>query len=152
MHTIENDEDNDAHVKGLCDCIEGSSSHHVHEGIDSLNFVKRVFRCIPQSENKNMKSAKKEFWRSIFICYPKENVSTKQSCQEGLTILSNFLKNDQLSKFSMKGMTQIDMHDGEDSVLAFDDYFLDEDIKKFLEKQFDRSDCSYVHREEVMSQ
>ena len=32
------------------------------------------------------------------------------------------------------------MHDGEDSVPALDDCFLDEDVKKFLEEHFDRSD------------
>ena len=35
----------------------------------------------------------------------------------------------------MKEINAIDMHDGEDSIPALDDYFLDEDIGMFLENQ-----------------
>lgn len=104
------------------------------DDIDNLNLVDMVSQRVPDSDNMRApQSATESYPRTIFIRYPEGNESTPETRQEGLQALRRFFQDRRFSEYPPNRIDLVDLTD-EDNPPALDEYFLDDDIKRFMEE------------------
>ena len=104
------------------------------EPIDNLNITGMVHQRKPNSNNEKMTTAFGETYpRTIFIRYPTNNESNSGTRQEGLQAIKTFLQDKRFTEYPPDDIDLIDLTNENDPP-ALDEYFMDNDIKTFMEE------------------
>lgn len=121
-------------VNTLKDYMNGKISL-TSEELDKINLVDYVTRRVPNSDNETLTTAPHETYPSnLFIRYPSIEGSTPETRKEGLEAIKAFLQDTRFNKYPPKEIDLIDLSvEDETMVPSLDEYFMDEDIRTFVE-------------------
>jgi len=128
---------NDACTNSLQKVLDGQLEC---DYIAEANFVEHVVQRIPGSDSQimcNSDPKKSSFWRCVFIRCP-EGGSTEESRQEGLQLLEKFFMDEKHIQCVPDDVDAVDLSN-EDDPPALDEFFLDRDIRRFMELDIDMS-------------
>ena len=78
------------------------------------------------------------FWRCVILRYPPGGESTHETRQEGLALLSTFLKDPSYTRYPPANITLIDETD-EDNPPSLDHYLFDETIQEVMTEDIDET-------------
>ena len=121
---------------------EHGEDDEASEELDAAKVVDCVTLRIPNTNNELLKVTHgSTYSRTAFIRYPGGGESTPETRQEGLRLIAAFLKDSRFSKYPATAVDTIDLTDSENPI-ALDDYFLDQDIKDFMEEDVPQSDLT----------
>lgn len=138
MYTY-NKGENDGYMNGFLVSINGKrkdgTSVPVAQTIQDGNFHSCPYRRKPNTNNEHELNTN-GYWKMVIIRYPKEGVSTPETRQEGLLLLSTFFKDPAHSEYPPSSIRLVDDTD-ERNLPALDEYFMDEQIKELLLEDFD---------------
>ena len=137
-----NSDADDGYMKGFIDYVDTNTpNEHVSEQLDQGNFTSFVYRRIPDTPNEHMVGIKNPYWRGIIIRYPPESESTPETREQGLEQLKAFLMDGRFSQYPATNIITRDATD-EDNYEPLDNYFMDWDIKSFLEEDVAEEDLN----------
>jgi hypothetical protein len=101
------------------------------------NFHSTVYRRLPNTKNEHALNGN-GFWRQMVLRYPPEGESTSKTRQEGLSLLSTFLKDPLHTRYPPTIITLIDETDV-DNVPSLDHYFFDDTIQEIMIEDLDET-------------
>lgn len=101
------------------------------------NFHSVPYRRKPNTASEHALSAN-GFWRCNILRYPPEGESTNETRQEGLRLLSTFLKDKAHTKYPPANITLIDATD-EENPPSLDHYLFDETIQEVMTEDIDET-------------
>lgn len=101
------------------------------------NFHSTPYRRLPNTSNEHAVNAN-GFWRQMVLRYPPEGESTPETRQEGLALLSTFLKDPQYTRFPPSTITLIDETDHE-NLPSLDHYFFDDTIQEIMTEDLEET-------------
>lgn len=113
-----------------CPCLEGAG------------FCDWVPRRVPGSRDSTIlcshEKKKCTFWRGIVIRHPGDAGSTAESRAEGLELMKKFFTDEEFTQFVPSEIATVDLSEDE-TPPPLDEFFLDRDIRKFVETEVDES-------------
>jgi hypothetical protein len=86
-------------------------------------------------------NVKDGYWRIIMIRYPSRKGSTAETREEGLHALRQFFSDKEFNKYPPRFIETEDLSNKENPP-ALDEFFLDRDIKDFMEEDVDASELN----------
>ena len=131
--------EDDGYTRSYRQMIDGVPEFQCSE-LQEANFNRYYYRRRPGSNNEIL-VGRKNYWRLIMIRYPPEQESTAETRQQGLEVLSSFLKNPEYTRFPPKTIDTIDAT-SEDNPLPLDHFFLDRDIQEIMEEDIEEANLN----------
>jgi hypothetical protein len=132
---------NDGYLNGLQVALAGTRSDGtVVPPVPALvegNFHSVPYRRLPNTPNEHAMGGN-GFWRYVVLRYPTQGESTPETRQEGLALLSTFLKDPEHTRFPPNNITLIDETD-EENPPALDHYFFDDTIQEIMNEDIDET-------------
>jgi hypothetical protein len=106
-------------------------------------FSSYVFRrdIDSSSDDEILRNTKDGYWRIAMIRYPSKSGSTSKSRKEGLEVAKRFFQDKHYTDYPPREVETVDLSDAEDPP-ALDEFFLNRDIKTFIEEDVDGSELN----------
>jgi hypothetical protein len=95
------------------------------------------YQRLPNTPNEHAVNGN-GFWRQMVLRYPPEGESTPETRQEGLSLLSTFLKDPLHTRYPPTVITLIDETDI-DNIPSLDHYFFDDTIQEIMIEDLDET-------------
>ena len=131
----------DAHDGFIHGYKEYVASNIKNEILEKSNFTGWKNHRVPGTDNVIMVDPK-GFWRAIMIRYlPGDGVSTPETRQSGLKVLSAFLQSKDGTKYAPKDVILVDATNVEDPH-SLDHFFMDQDIVEFAKTEIAEDDLN----------
>lgn len=102
-------------------------------------FSSYVFR---RGDDDNiLENSKDGFWRVLMIRYPSKKGSTVETRGEGFRALQQFFSDKEFNKYPPRFIETVDLSNRQNPP-ALDEFFLDRDIKTFMEEDIDSAELN----------
>ena len=140
IYFFEKTETDDGFTHGITKQIRGEGQSHTL--FDSANFISHLTRRIPGSDDVVMRNKENDYERRLFLRYPPERESTKETRESGLNAVRSFLMDPRFSRYppTVIDLRDLTNYDQTDFPTPMDDYMMNNDIKEAIIQCCDETD------------
>jgi hypothetical protein len=132
---------NDGYLNGLQVALAGSTADGTvvppSPVLVNGNFHSVPWRRMPNTANQHAVSSN-QFWRCVILRYPLEGESTPETRQQGLELLSTFLRDPAHTRFPPAHITLID-ETNDDNAPSLDHFLFDDTIEEVMKEDIDEN-------------
>lgn len=107
----------------------------LHNPLQVANLHGLFDQRVPNTEEEKMKvhSSSGNLTRTVFVRYPEGNESTSETRKVFAGAISDFLQDERFFRYPLRTVSIVDLTNDNDPI-ALDEYFMNNDIKNFMEE------------------